>query len=94
MNQPDHKTVPPRIYPVPFAREMCDLMYDAQKTCLGQPQLPDSLPAAAETFQLLECADKQLWRHVDLAGTFNYLRRSRRLKIPVEWQGLVPYKLD
>lgn len=78
------------MYPVPFAREVCDLVEDLKRTCQGQPRLPAHVPAAIHSFQLLEPADTRVWRHARFADTFNYLRSNKKLKIPVEWQPFVP----
>lgn len=81
---------PLRVYPVPFAREVCDLFEEMKSFKLGQPQLPSVVPPAIETFQQLRMSDPEIWRHVDLASVYNYLRRSKKLRIPVEWQHLMP----
>ena len=79
---------------MPFAREFADLREEMKGSRAGQPELPKELPSAVATFEQLEGADRDIWRHVDLASAFNYLRRHRRLKIPVEWQSLVPDRSD
>ncbi|CAL1128905.1 unnamed protein product [Cladocopium goreaui] len=82
-----------RIYPVPFAREVCDLMELMKKTRLGQPELPAVLPDALETFGNLQVADPLVWRKVNLPSVYNYLRRNKKLNIPVEWQHVMPKKI-
>ena len=85
---------PLRIYPVPFAREVCDMLEEMKATRQGQPELPHIVPTAIETFGQLEMADPQIWRHVDLKGVYNYLRRSKNLQIPAQWLHLMPKKLE
>ena len=82
--------IEPRIYPVPFARVFADMLEDLKRTSKGQPQLPNQVPSALSSFQELKCADTSVWRHVHLAPVFNYLRRNKKLRIPVEWQAFVP----
>lgn len=83
-----------RIYPMPFAREVCDLVEDFKATCKGQPAVPHVVPRAIDTFNQLEWLDTSVWHQVDLRSVFNYLRRSRRLKVPSEWKDFVPDKLE
>lgn len=85
---------PLRIYPMPFAREYADLLEDMKRTRPKFPEAPQDVPPAVVTFQQLDCADPSIWRHAHLAETFNYIRKSRRLRIPAEWQHLIPDKLD
>lgn len=85
---------PLRIYPMPFAREYADLLEDMKRTRPKFPEAPQDVPPAVVTFQQLDCADPSIWRHAHLAETFNYIRKSRRLTIPAEWQHLIPDKLD
>lgn len=82
------------IYPMPFAREYADLLEDMKRTRPKFPEAPQDVPPAVVTFQQLDCADPSIWRHAHLAETFNYIRKSRRLRIPAEWQHLIPDKLD
>lgn len=79
---------------MPFARAYVDLHDEMIKTRLGQPQLPAFVPPAVQSFEQLEWADRDIWRHADLNEVFNYMRKSRRLKIPEEWQNIVPTRLD
>lgn len=78
---------------MPFARAFCDLLEEMKSTRAGQPELPVPVPAAVQTFELLQEADPSLWRAADLPSVFNYLRQSKRLKIPVEWAHLIPAKI-
>lgn len=82
-----------RIYPVPFARHFCDLIEEMKHNRKGQPQLPEVTPPAIETFQHLVVADGSLWRQVDLSSVYNYVRRSKRLVIPMEWKNFFPEKI-
>ena len=78
---------------MPFARHFCDLLEEMKSAKSGQPQLPDVVPPAIETFQRLKMSDPEVWRHVGLASVYNYVRRSKRLQIPVEWHCFMPLKL-
>jgi hypothetical protein len=84
----------PRIYPMPFAREYCDMIEEMKSSCSGQPELPQVLPPGVVTFSWLKEADTTIWRAADLPNVFNYLRRSKRLHIPQDWQHLVPMAMD
>ena len=75
---------------MPFAREYCDLIHDLKANCNGRPQIPKVLPSARDSFDGLQPADRSLWRHVNFAEVFNYLRQNRQLCIPVEWQDVIP----
>ena len=66
------------------------MLEDLKSTRLGQPQLPDKLPAAIDTFKKLEMSDHNVWRHMDLSSVYTYLRNNRKLKIPAEWRAFVP----
>ena len=70
------------------------MLEEMKATRQGQPELPHIVPTAIETFGQLEMADPQIWRHVDLKGVYNYLRRSKNLQIPAEWLHLMPKKLE
>ena len=39
----------PRVYPVPFAREILDLVEDLKKASKAQPELPNHVPPATPT---------------------------------------------
>ena len=78
---------------MPFARHFCDLQGELKKNRAGQPELPEVTPPAIDTFQLLDVADQEVWRRADLASVFNYVRRSKKLVIPKEWQDLIPKRL-
>ena len=69
------------------------MLEDLKVTCKGQPQLPDPVPSAVSSFEQLEWADKSVWRYLRLESVYNYLRRHKRLTIPVEWRGLMPKRL-
>ena len=77
-----------------FAREFCDLVEELKSNVLGKPQLPDPVPPALETFHNgFEWANPELYRQVNLASVYNYLRRSKQLRIPHDWQPFLPEKL-
>ena len=70
------------------------MLEEMKATRKGQPELPHVVPPAIETFMQLEMADPEIWRHVDVKSVYNYLRRSKKLQIPAEWQHLMPKKLE
>ena len=72
---------------------MCDLMEDMKRTRRGQPQLPSELPPALMSFQQLQPANSNIWRHVGFADVYNYLRRNKKLQIPPQWRDVVPTRM-
>eukprot|EP00438_Fugacium_kawagutii_P027320 Skav202720 [mRNA] locus=scaffold654:835216:838033:- [translate_table: standard] len=48
------------IYPMPFAREICDLQDELKASRMGQPQLPEVVPPAAQTFTWLQDANPEV----------------------------------
>ncbi|CAL1170825.1 unnamed protein product [Cladocopium goreaui] len=82
------------VYPMPFAREFCDLVEELKSNVQGKPQLPDPIPSALETFHHgFELANPELYRQVNLASVYNYLRRSKQLRIPHDWLPFMPEQL-
>eukprot|EP00435_Cladocopium_sp_Y103_P042265 s1020_g11.t1 len=69
------------------------MLEDLKAACKGKPQLPDQVPSALTSFQQMEHADTQIWRNAGLSKTYNYLRRNKKLRIPVEWQAVLPARL-
>ena len=82
-----------RIYPVPFARAFCDMLEDLKAACKGKPELPDPVPEALTSFQQMEYADPEIWRTTCFTEVYDYLRRNKKLRIPAEWQALLPARL-
>jgi len=70
------------------------MIEEMKSSCSGQPELPQVLPPGVVTFSWLKEADTTIWRAADLPNVFNYLRRSKRLQIPQDWQHLVPMAMD
>ena len=84
----------PRVYPVPFAREVLSLFESMKKSRRGQPELPDHIPTALETFRDAEWdEDPQLWHFAGLDKLYNYLRSAKTWRIPMEWKHVVPKSL-
>jgi len=83
-----------RIYPVPFARAVADLLESMKSSAYGQPQLPQCLPTAKECMELEWVGANPIWQFADLPSLFSYLRMSKALKIPVDWKGIVPKTLS
>ncbi|CAL1171487.1 unnamed protein product [Cladocopium goreaui] len=81
------------IYPVPFARAFCDMLEDLKAACKGKPELPDPVPEALTSFQQMEYADPEIWRTTCFTEVYDYLRRNKKLRIPAEWQALLPARL-
>ena len=82
-----------RVYPVPFARAVCDLLEPMKSTCKGQPCIEGPIPTAIETMSMEWFRDDELWQFVDFQETYRYLRGSKRLAIPDEWRPIIPDKL-
>ena len=59
----------------------------------GQPQLPERVPPALLSFERMQFGDKDIWRQIDFPSVYNYLRKSRKLRIPEEWQRYIPNEL-
>lgn len=70
------------------------MLEDLKRTCKGQPQDPGRAQPALTSFSELEPADPMVWRTAKLPSVFNYLRKNKRLAIPVEWQAVVPHRLQ
>lgn len=93
---PYHRLRGIRIYPMPFARTFIDKIDRLKQSAQGMPQLPKVVPSALESFHNWGSGedDNVIWAHADFAALFNYLRGSRKLKIPKEWRGTVPDRLE
>lgn len=85
-----------RIYPMPFARAFVDKLERLKQSAQGMPQLPEVVPSALECLQNWgpDHGHSDVWQYADFASVFNYLRGSRKLKIPKEWRGTVPDHLE
>ena len=84
----------PRVYPMPFARTMCDLVEQLKASRMGQPQIHGPIPSAMDVMGWEWPSDSQLWQFVDFSQVFTYLRGSKSLAIPVEWRTLVPSQIQ
>ena len=77
-----------------FGRRVAEIIENVKASARGQPQLPEKVPTATETFQDVDwSSEPELWSFVDFAQVFNYLRPCKHLRIPPEWQGLIPKAL-
>lgn len=86
---------PPRIYPMPFARQIVDLVEDHKREAQGLPHCPASgFPPALETLVSEGWFhESDLWQFVDFSQLYSYLRGNRNLKIPDQWKAVVPREL-
>ena len=83
---------PLRIYPMRFAGAVADLMETMKASCQGQPEAPEKVPSALETFQMdwATTLDDELWQFTGIGDLFTYLRKNKKLQIPSEWKPFVP----
>jgi len=81
---------------MPFARAFVDKLERLKQSAQGMPQLPEVVPSALECLQNWgpDHGHSDVWQYADFASVFNYLRGSRKLKIPKEWRGTVPDHLE
>ena len=89
-----YHSLDPRVYPLPFARTMRDLVEQMKSTALGQPEIVGPTPSAIDTMQMVWVSDKALWGFVNFPEIFRYLRGSKKLQIPTIWKPLIPKRLD
>ena len=81
----------PREYPMQFGRHLARNCEALKAACSAKPIVPAELPCATEIFQSMAYgANAELWSFADLKSVFKYLRGGKALKIPTEWQELVP----
>ena len=83
----------PRAYPVAFARRVVDLFEDLKNGKKGQPELPNNLPSAIETFSDMKWSGSSTFAFADLASVYKYLRFGKELSIPNEWTGMFPKRI-
>ena len=84
---------PPRIYPMPFAREVLDRVELLKSTCKGKPGTPTHVPPATETFARAGWPQSDSWTFAGLSELYNYLRACKKLRIPSEWSYVVPVRM-
>lgn len=80
-----------RVYPMQFASAVADLIPEMKLTKKGQPDVPQSSywPSALEIFQMgWETTD--VFQSADIGSLYEYLRKSKKLRIPDEWKDFVP----
>ena len=78
---------------MPFARAVLDLVEEMKRTRQGQPQLPQEVPSAFESFVASGWQNSDVWQLADLESVFAYLRHGKRLQIRSEWRAIVPATL-
>ena len=83
----------PRIYPMPFARRLVDLLEPMKETAKGCPVAPVPTPKAVDTFNQWPEINPDDWSFADFGEMFVYLRGNRHLIIPEEWRGKIPDRL-
>jgi hypothetical protein len=79
---------PLREYTLQFARELVDLYHELVHSARGQPALPEHVPPAIQSYNLLP--ETVGLGFAGLESVFNYLRRNRSLQIPDEWKEHIP----
>lgn len=79
-----------RVYPVKFARTVTDLFPRLVDTAFTFPDPPAPLPSALESFLSFKEDDPHQWPYAKLAEVYSYLRRSKRLQIPAQWEPFIP----
>lgn len=90
LHVPPHTHQSHRVYPMRFARALIDLTDKMKSTALGAPELPAVVPTALEVFrEWPQGNDSEEWPFAHFDVMFNYLRGSRKLKIPPEWRGTI-----
>lgn len=83
----------PRIYPMPFARRVVDLLEEMKSTRKGAPVAPAAVPDARDVFAQWPSSISEDWEYSALADVYTYLRGNRNLKIPPTWRGIIPDRL-
>ena len=86
------RPTPPRVYPMNFAFAVEELVESMKQNKKGQPQAPQELPSALETYKL-DWETSDVWQFVNIEQLFAYLRKSKKLRIPEEWTPFVPKTL-
>lgn len=83
--------VPLRVYPARFGMRLVDLWAKMITDKHGMPELPDTVPTAAETFQTLDFSD--MWEESNLKSVCHWLRGGKNLAIPPHFRDLLPKRL-
>ena len=74
-----------------FARTLVSMNECLRRSNRGQPQLPNPVPDALETFRSMSWGDEsELWQYAKLSEVFAYIRGGKRLRIPEEWAPSIP----
>ena len=82
-----------RVYPMRFARQLVDMRAELISDKFGAPDAPDRLPTAVETFSAMPDDSPDQWPHSDLKSVYNYLRGSKHLRIPSQWEPHLPKRI-
>lgn len=83
--------LPLRVYPARFGMRLVDLWAKMITDKHGMPELPDTVPTAAETFQTLDFSD--MWEESNLKSVCHWLRGGKNLAIPPHFRDLLPKRL-
>ena len=82
-----------RVYPMRFARQLVDMRAELISDKFGAPDTPEQLPTALHTFSTMPWDSHDQWPHSDLASVYNYLRGSKHLRIPSQWETHLPKRI-
>ena len=76
-----------------FARAVVDMRSDLISNKFGVPEEPDILPSALESFLSMseDCQDQ--WPFANLTAVYNYLRGSKHLRVPLNWEPYLPKRM-
>ena len=76
-----------------FARQRVDMRAELISDKFGAPDTPEQLPTALHTFSTMPWDSHDQWPHSDLASVYNYLRGSKHLRIPSQWETHLPKRI-
>ena len=76
-----------------FALQLVDMRAELISDKFGAPDAPDRLPTAVETFSAMPDDSPDQWPHSDLKSVYNYLRGSKHLRIPSQWEPHLPKRI-
>ena len=82
-----------RVYPMRFARQLVDMRGQLISDKFGAPETPEQLPTALHTFLTMPDDSPDQWPHSDLPAVYNYLRGSKHLRIPSQWEPHLPKRI-
>ena len=76
-----------------FARELVDLHGDLISNKYGAPAEPVVLPPALDSFLAMPDDHENQWPQANLVAVYNYLRGSKHLRIPPDWEPHIPKRI-